>query len=233
MIIPLFKTSYSIGKSLLRVEDIIDIAQANKLKKVTIVEDNFYGFRTSNAAFLHANIPMVYGVRIPVFQSESERSSRLVFFAKNNKGLNNLRNLYSKSKLSALEVLNISNLEDSELEDIKIGVPFYDSYIYNNIFHFGLCDLNLDSYDHFYMEEDNNHPFDFQIKERLENLNIKTQKTKTIYYRNREDFEAFQMYKAVCARKLGKVPTYSKPNLNDFCSDDFCFESYLENNASI
>ena len=52
-------------------------------------------------------------------------------------------------------------------------------------------------------------------------------------YRNREDFEAFQMYKAVCARKQGKVPTYSKPNLNDFCSDDFCFESYLENNASI
>jgi hypothetical protein len=83
------------------------------------------------------------------------------------------------------------------------------------------------------MEEENNHPFDFQIKEKLKNLNIKTQKTKTIYYRNREDFEAFQMYKAVCARKQGKVPTYSKPNLNDFCSDDFCFESYLENNASI
>ena len=90
MIIPLFKTSYSIGKSLLRVEDIIDIAQSNKLKKVTLVEDNFYGFRAANSAFLHAGIPMVYGIRMPVFQSESERSSKLVFFAKNNKGINNL-----------------------------------------------------------------------------------------------------------------------------------------------
>ena len=233
MTIPLFKTSYSIGKSLLRVEDIISIAQSNNLKKVTLVEDNFYGFRTANFAFLHAGIPMVYGVRIPVFETESEKSSKLVFFAKNNKGINNLRNLYTKSKLSVLEVLNISELEPSELEDIKIGVPFYDSYIYNNIFHFGLCDLKLHDYDHFYMEEDNNHPFDFQIKQKLKDLNIKTQKTKTIYYRNREDFEAFQMYKAVCSRRQGKVPTYSKPNLNDFCSDDFCFESYLETDASI
>ena len=78
------------------------------------------------------------------------------------------------------------------------------------------------------MEEDNNHPFDFQIKNKLDDLKIKTQKTKSIYYRDRDDFEAFQMYKAVCSRKQGKIPTFSKPNLNDFCSDDFCFESYLE-----
>ena len=52
-------------------------------------------------------------------------------------------------------------------------------------------------------------------------------------YRNREDFHAFQMYKAVCSRRQGRVPTFSKPNLNDFCSDDFCFESYLEKNASL
>lgn len=233
MIIPLFKTSYSIGKSLLNVEDIISIAQANKLKKVTLVEDNFYGFRSANSAFMHAEIPMVYGVRLPVFKSESEKSSKLVFFAKNNKGLNNLRNLYSKCKLSPLEVLNITKVSDQELEDIKIGVPFYDSYIYNNIFHFGLCELNLNDYDHFYMQEDNNHPFDFQIKNKLDDLKIKTQKTKSIYYRDRDDFEAFQMYKAVCSRKQGKIPTFSKPNLNDFCSDDFCFESYLEKYASI
>tara|TARA_R100001510_G_C7650220_1_gene207746 strand:- start:1522 stop:2223 length:702 start_codon:yes stop_codon:yes gene_type:complete len=233
VIIPLFKTSYSIGKSLLRVEDIIDIAQSNKLKKVTLVEDNFYGFRAANSAFLHANIPMVYGIRMPVFQSESERSSKLVFFAKNNKGINNLRNLYSKCKLSPLEVLNISNVSSSELEDIKIGVPFYDSYIFKNIFNFGLCEVDLENYDHFYMEEDNSHPFDFQIKQKLRDLNLKTQKTQTIYYRNREDFQAFQMYKAVCSRRQGRIPTFSKPNLNDFCSDDFCFESFLEKNASL
>ena len=81
---------------------VIDWKQSNKLKKVTLVEDNFYGFRAANSAFLHANIPMVYGIRMSVFQSESERSSKLVFFAKNNKGINNLRNLYSKCKISPL-----------------------------------------------------------------------------------------------------------------------------------
>lgn len=233
MIIPLFKTSYSIGKSLLRVEDIVDIAQSHKLKKVTLVEDNFYGFRVANKAFLNAEIPMVFGIRLPVFQSESEIPSKLIFFAKNNKGINNLRNLYTKCKTSPLEVLNLSKITESELGDIKIGVPFYDSYLYNNIFYFGLCDLKLDKYDHFYIEENNSHPFDFQIRSYLKKLKVKTQKAKTIYYRDREDFDAFQMYRAVCARKQGRIPTYSKPNLNDFCSNDFCFESYLERHASI
>jgi hypothetical protein len=132
-----------------------------------------------------------------------------------------------------LEVLNLSETKKEELDDVKIGVPFYDSYLYNNIFHFGLCDLNLDKHDHFYIEEENSHPFDSQIKSYFEKLKVKTQKAKTIYYRNREDFDAFQMYKAVCARKQGRTPTYSNPNLNDFCSNDFCFESYLEKHASI
>jgi len=233
VIIPLFKTSHSIGKSLLRIADIVDIAQKQNLKKVILVEDNFYGFRTATKAFMNAGIPLVYGIKLPVIQSTSDLPSKLIFFAKNNKGVVNARNLYSKCQTSTQEVLNISEISESSLEDIKIGVPFYDSYIYNNIFHFGLCDLNLGKYDHFYIEEENSHPFDFQIKSYLERLKVKTQKAKTIYYRNREDFDAFQMYKAVCFRRQGRTPTYSKPNLNDFCSDDFCFESYLEKNAPI
>ena len=232
--IPLFKSSYSIGKSLLRIEDILDIAQKQKLKKVILVEDNFYGFRVANKAFLHAEIPMIYGVRISVVQDSSdETSSKIILFPKNNKGVNNVRKLYTKSKVGVGEVLNLSETGANEFEDVKIGVPFYDSYIYNNIFHFGLCKINLEKLDHFFLEEDNSHPFDFQIKSTLSSMNIKTEKAKSIYYKNREDFHAFQMYKAVCSRRQGRVPTFSNPNLNDFCSDNFCFESYLEDNASI
>jgi len=231
-VIPLFKSTFSIGRSLLRVEDLIDIAQSGDVKKMILVEDNFYGFRIVNKAFLHAEIPMVYGVKVPVVQSSiTEKTSKLIFFPKNNKGVHVVRKLYTKCFTSVGECLNLSDLGEGELDDVSIGVPFYDSYVFNNIFHFGMCDLFLDKYDHFYIEESNNHPFDFQISAALKKLKVKTEKCKSIYYRNKDDFEAFQMYKAVCNRKQGRVPTFSNPRLNDFASNEFCYESYLENVA--
>ena len=230
--IPLFKSTFSIGRSLLRVEDLVDIAQSGDVKRMILVEDNFYGFRVVNKAFLNIGVPLVYGVKLPVVQSDlSEQSSKLIFFPKNNKGENNARKLYTKCYTSEGDCLNLSKLEDNELEEISIGVPFYDSYVYNNIFHFGMCDLSLKKYDHFYIEESNNHPFDFQISAVLKKMKVKTEKAKSIYYRDKDDFEAFQMYKAVCSRKQGRVPSYSNPRLNDFCSNEFSYESFLENVA--
>lgn len=231
--IPLFKSNFSIGKSLLRVEDLVDIAQSGDINKMILVEDNFYGFRVVNKAFLEIGVPMIYGVRLPVVESNFylEKQSKLVFFPKNNKGVAVVRKLYSKCFTSEGDCLHLSELGDAELDDVSIGVPFYDSYVYNNIFHFGLCELSLSNYDHFYIEESNQHPFDFQISAALKKLQVKTEKAKSIYYRDKEDFEAFQMYKAVCSRKQGRVPTYSNPRLNDFCSNEFSYESFLEHVA--
>lgn len=228
--IPLFKSTYSIGRSLLRVEDLVDIAQTGDVKKMVLVEDSFYGFRVINQAFLEIEVPMIYGVRLPVVQSNlSETPSKLIFFPKNNKGVMEARNLYTKCFTSEGERLNLSKIRAAELDDISIGVPFYDSYIFNNLFHFGLCDLSLDDFDHFYLEEQNDHPFDFQISSALKRFGVPTQRAKSIYYKNKDDFEAFQMYKAVCNRRQGRVPSFSNPRLNDFCSNEFCYESYLEN----
>ena len=229
--IPLFKSTFSIGRSLLRVEDLVDIAQSGNVKKIILVEDNFYGFRVINKAFLNTDTPMVFGVKLPVAQSNFylEKPSKLIFFPKNNKGVVMARKLYTKCYTSEGECLLLDDLQEGELDDISIGVPFYDSYVFNNIFHFGMCELFLDKYDHFYIEESNNHPFDFQISAALKKLGVKTEKAKSIYYRDKEDFEAFQMYKAICSRKQGRVPTYSNPRLNDFCSDEFSYESFLEN----
>lgn len=231
--IPLFKSSFSIGQSILKPSDIVRIAKDNNLDRVIMAEDNFYGFRVLNKLFLEAEIQMVYGVKLPVVQSSSEeKPSKLIFFPKNNKAIAYLRNLYTETFTSDDSCLVMSEVDKEAFKDIRIGVPFYGSYIYNNLFHFGLCDISLNGLDHFYMEEDNNHPFDFQIKEALQRLGVKTWKAKSIYYENREDFIAFQMYKAVCNRSQGRTPRFDNPQLNDFCSEEFCFESYLEKYAT-
>lgn len=230
---PLFKTQYSIGKSLLKVEDLVDIYSEGDLDVLHLVEDSFCGFREIERVMGENKIPFAFGLRLDVVQEELREEdlspSKLVFFAKNKDGLVSLKDIYTKAKTSDSGFVVMSDYSREDFRNVKIMVPFYDSYICKNIFHFGMVDIDLDRFDDvIYSEEDNLHPFDFQIKSRLSLLGVETAKTKTIYHKLRDDFHAFQMLKAVCARSQGRSPVFSNPNLNDFCSEEFCWESYLD-----
>jgi hypothetical protein len=228
---PLFKSQFSVGKSILTAEKILNIAQINSLERVVMVEDSFYGFRVFNQLFQENEIPLVFGLRLSVVNDDliqDERPSKLVFFAKNNDGLKTIKRLYSDASLNDKNSLVLSHYSVEDFKDVKTAVPFYDSYIYNNLFHFGLSHLGLKGLDPVFFIEDNNHPFDFQIREVIEGLDVETKMVKTILHHNKDDFEAFQMYKASCSRSQGRAPTFQKPNLDHFCSDDFCWESYKD-----
>lgn len=228
---PLFKTHASIGKSILTNDDILDLQKEHNLPKVVLVEDSFYGFRELNEKLLSRNVQVIFGIRLPVVEnSPSELSSKLVFFAKNNEGLKQIKKLYSKAYCTEHSQLILSELKDEEFSDVKVAVPFYDSFVYQNIFNFGMCDINLKKFDHVFFEEKNDHPFDMMISKQLKKITDKTELVKSIYYKKREDLEALQFYKAVCNRGGGgKSPNFGCPNLEHFCSPEFCFESYLEN----
>lgn len=230
--IPLFKSQFSIGKSILSVDDIVDIAKAKSLEEVVCVEDSFFGFRSLKRKLSEEGIKFVFGIRLSVVQDSKDcdlRPSKLIFFAKNNDGIKTIRSLYTDAHTSDSGSLSLSDYKKSFFKDVLVSVPFYDSYIYNNIFMFGLSELSLEGIEHNYFVEENNHPFDFQIKRVLDSLGVKTTKCKSIYYKSKEDFHAFQMHKAICSRRMGRSPTFSSPNLNDFASDEFCLESYVEN----
>lgn len=226
----MFKTHYSVGNSILKPKQIFSLAKHNDLNKLIFVEDSFSGFRKIDSLSKELDIPFIFGIRLPVVQeSKDELPSKLIFFSKNSEGVLNCKKIFTKCMVESDGVLILKDLSKEDLEHIRIGVPFYDSYIYNNIFHFGLSSLNLKKLDHFYIEEDNKHPFDFQIKNVLNDLGVKTVLSKSIYYENREDFSAFEFYKATCNRQGGRPPNSGSPNLNNFCSAEFSFESYLEN----
>ena len=72
------------------------------------------------------------------------------------------------------------------------------------------------------------------VKEFASNNQLTTVLTKTIYYNQRKDAKAFQTYKIICNRSIGKERNMQKPELSHFCSDEFCFESWKENqNATL
>src|SRR6056300_1725564 len=128
--LPLFKSQYSVGKSILTVEKILDIAKLNSLEKVVMVEDSFYGFRIFNQVFQEEGIPLVFGLRINVVQNEGdsgEKPSKLVLFAMNNQGVQDLKRLYSDASLSDCNSLVLSRYSEKDFENLKVCVPFYDS----------------------------------------------------------------------------------------------------------
>ena len=82
--------------------------------------------------------------------------------------------------------------------------------------------------------ENNNLPFDSIIENNVKKFckekGFETEKTKTIYYKNRKDFEAFQTYKCICSRGgwSGRSASLQKPNLDHCGSKEFCIESWKE-----
>lgn len=229
MAIPLFKTHFSIGKSIIKPDEAFSLCKEAGLDTAVFVEDSFSSFRKIISLSEKTKTKVIFGIRVPIVQSsETENPSKLVFFAKNSDGVKYCKKIYSDFAYSDFGAFKLSNFDKKQSKNVKIGVPFYDSYIFNNIFHFGMSSVALDGLDHFYMEEDNSHPFDPQIKNAIGKIN--TVKTKTIYYKNRDDFAAFQFYKSVCNRQNGgKSPSFSAPNVEHLCSPEFCFESFLEN----
>ena len=225
----LWKSHYSVGRSILKPERILELCKLNNEKRAIFVEDTFAGFRKTFQLFDNSGVQLIYGIRLSAVQSSNEEQpSKIIFFAKNDAGIKDLKRLYSKTHCSKDGILIFGDLKPSDFQNLSIGIPFYDSFIYNNVFHFGLSELKLDGFEVVYFEEENEHPFDFQISEALKTLGVKTIPSKSIYYENRNDFDAFQFYKAVCSRSQGKSPVYTNPNLNHFSSNNFCFQSFLE-----
>src|ERR1019366_9529515 len=115
------------------------------------------------------------------------------------------------------------NLSRLLTKNLSVTIPFYDSFLANNLLRFNTCVFNYEKFDPLFFLEDNSLPFDFLIRDKVNSLKVPIQEAKSIFYYKKEDVEAYQVL-----RCLSKRSTLEKPNLNYFSSDEFCFESYIE-----
>ena len=249
--IPLFKSNFSIGKSILTLnsvdanpdieksDSILQIALDNNLDKVVLVEDSMIGFLEAHKAFKNLKIQLIYGLRINccnnVADENKEQSKhKIIIFAKNDNGCKLLNKIYSKAFCDHggyIDCEILSSLWNEE--NLKLAIPFYDSYIYNNRLSFNNCLPNFNFTKPIYFYEDNNLPFDHLLTKQVKDVcwALKMEDpilTKSIFYKNKKDVFAFQTYKILSNRSFGKESSLSNPNLNHFGSDEFCWESYLE-----
>ena len=246
IMIPLFKSNYSIGKSILTLDapeenpdatksdSILQIAKDNKLSQLVLVEDSMIGFLEAHKSCKSLGIQLIFGLRINCcnsVESENKEQSKhkIIIFAKNDKGCKLLNKIYSKAYCDHQGYVDCDLLLNIWNEsDLSLAIPFYDSYIYQNCFSFNNCIPNFSFTIPNYFIEQNNLPFDELLKEKVKKITDKNFLTKTIYYKNKKDVFAYQTYRCITNRSFGKEQSLSSPNLNHFGSDEFCWESFTE-----
>jgi len=247
--IPLFKSHFSIGKSILTLKDpsehkeggsdsVFSIAKENKLKEIVLVEDSLTGFLQAKKNADKLKVKLIFGLRIDMREDASinpkeepvDSSHKIIIFAKNAKGCQLLNAIYSEAFTESFNCVDEKILKKHwNNKHLTLAIPFYDSFIFNNLMKFSNCTPSFGFCDPTFFIEDNGLPFDKFIEKKVKDYNSKkTELTKSIYYKNKKDVTALQTYKCITGRTFGNK-TLSKPNLDHFGSNEFCFESWKEN----
>jgi DNA polymerase III alpha subunit len=249
-VIPLFKSCFSVGgRSILTLDEpdldapeggpdsIFSLAQEGELKQITLVEDCLVGYLKAYNRCKQLGLALNFGLRLSMRNSflpdDKNSDHKVIVFAKNKNVCVRLNKIYSAA-FSAEGFLTYSKLKELwSGQDLILAMPFYDSFIFNNTTSFSSCLPNYASFTNpiFFIEQ-NGLPFDGLIKDKVEDFckrdKLKIFQAKSIYYKNREDVSAFQAYKILCARASFKKSSLTKPNLEHFGSNEFCWQSFME-----
>lgn len=252
--IPIFKSHFSIGKSILTLnppgssnedsaDSIFDISQDFSLNKIVLIEDSFMGFPEALKVSSEIDKQLVFGIRFKVRpdlnSTEDNKSAdcthKLIALAKNSEGIKLLNFIYTEAFTKHdgwVDFPLLSKFWDNN--KLSLCVPFYDSFIFNNLMSFQFCLVDFSFAKPTFFIEENGLPFDSLVKESVldycKSNNFPTQKVKSIFYKNKKDFDSFLSYKLICSRSSlsGREVSIEKPNIDHLGSNEFCFESFLE-----
>lgn len=240
--LPLFKSHYSIGRSILTLEkegaseetgpkSIFDLARKNKLQDICLVEDSIGSIKVFFQQCKKSNFFPIFGLRVDfcsdsTIKDNQQTNHKVVVFCKNKDGYKDLVRLSSyASKEGFWKVPRLceKSAEKFLTKNLYLSIPFYDSFIFNNSILGNECVFNYSKYNCVFFVEDNGLQFDELIKNKVTSLNVETLDTKTIYYAERKDFLAYQTYRCFTRKPLRT--TISRPELPFFSSNNFCLEA--------
>lgn len=250
-ILPLFKSHYSIGRSTLTLEkkgtsspseasSIIDIAVENDLKQVVLIEDSFSSFLEAQVNLNDIGASLIFGLRLTFcanIQDKSEESlaseCKYVVFAKNANGYKRLIKLWKAANFEGFYYVPRIDFPTLKKywsnDDLALSVPFYDSFLYQNIFTFATCVPDFSFTSPSFFLESNQHPLDdhlaTKVKDYAKTHSFEVIPAKSIYYKEKKDFLAYLTFRCINNRS-----TIYKPQLDHFCSEEFCVESWKEQN---
>ena len=235
--IPFFTTDASIGRSILKLNDIKDMANEAGLDEVFLIEDSMINFQDAFNTLKDEGLSLRFGLRINVCndrtEEKKESSYKIILSPLNDMGCKQLYQIFTKifSDPANDSHADIELLRGCNHSEIAVMHPFYDSYLYNNAMYFKNCmwDSFVPEDREIFLLEENAHPHDALIKQMvMQDKKRRIQLVKSIFYRLRSDVEAYQTYRMSTQRSFGRVEGLTNPNIEHFGSREFCFQSYMD-----
>lgn len=241
--IPLFKSHYSLGKSILTLEDeseengpdsIFSIANDNDLKELYLVEDSMAGFLLAMEGAKKFKLDLRFGLRVGCVnehgaENEDKSYHKIILFALNTEGCHKLIKISSEINTQFGGKASYPYLKSIWSKDIQMVVPYYDSFLMKNLMSFSSCIPDFSFCKPIFFTEENGLPFEQIYNERLKSYGeYEMTPVKSIYYKDRADFAAWQTFKCMQRKSWGNV-SLNKPEQPNCCSAEFCFESWREN----
>lgn len=118
------KTEYSIGNSILALDDYINYAKELKYEFLTITDNNLYGAYKFYTKCIKNNIKPIIGLEYEFLDNLSK--SKVIIYAKNNEGYKALVKISGKIEIEKIDTLDILT---EYYKDLYIIYPFNDSYL--------------------------------------------------------------------------------------------------------
>ena len=246
--VPLFKSHYSLGKSILTLSkagssepdepsSIIDIAKNLNLDNLYVVDDSISGFLEAYKSCEDAKLNLRFGLRLTVCDDVENKTAesrdkehKVIIFITNNDGYYDLIKISTFASIDGfyyyprIDCKNLSRLWKKD--NLALCIPFYDSYVFKNNLTYSICVPDFSFCTPTYFVEDNNLPFDEILKSKVKEITsngLPAVRSQSIYYENKEDFLAYLTFRCISERT-----TLNKPNLNHCSSNEFCAESFKE-----
>jgi len=247
--VPLFKSHYSLGRSILTLDEesmkngprsIIDLVKQNDIDTPFLVEDGMGGFLQAYTNFTNEKIKFVFGIRMTVCpdmnikdEESLNQSSKYIIFSRNSSGYKRLIKIYSSSAKEGFYYHPRTDFENLKKfwsnRDLLLAVPFYDSFIYKNLLTYNACVPDFSFTEPTFFVEDNSLPFDSLIRNKVEKYcgtKYEMKMAKSIYYEKKEDFKSYLTFRCINNRS-----TLNKPQFDHMCSDEFCLEGWKQQNG--
>lgn len=241
----LFKTHYSFGKSIIQVNNysekenrpnLVNICVDNGIKQCFVVDDNIASLQPAFNTLSEKGISLVYGLRMS-FVSNAEdftekgnnSSHKNIIFCRNREGTESLIKLSTKASVDFFYKeprLDYNFLHSVWDDNLELAVPFYDSFLYNNIFTQNSCIPEFRSIKPTMFVEDHGLAFDKYIRKSVERYTteccLEIVNTKSVYYPKKENFQSWKASKLMLRSGYSGNTSMITPNLDHCNSNTFC-----------
>lgn len=246
--IPLFKSSYSFGKSILTFEDpkerpdrsITGLCKENNISTVNLVEDTLHGVKNAYMATKESELNFNFGWRVSCVDdvnTDTLEDHKIIIAPKSEQGWYDFLPIFNRAnsdfKEKKVPRVSLDYLKEAWTDNLQLIIPFYDNFIFKNLTKDYNFVVDLDFFNPRFVIEENGHLLDGFIKENVLNYtNTKSYQTdlcKSIFYNKNKDYKAWQTMKMITNRRYGRMQSIHVVGLDFCCSPYFSVESFLEN----